>query len=67
MNSDSSRLVKILLGGEWTEIEFRELEDGEVFRLYNPDKSLVGTYRALSDPYFNIFFDVYEIAIEEVK
>jgi hypothetical protein len=67
MNSDGRRTVKILLGGEWTEAEFQELEEGDIFRLYNPFGELVGTYKALSDPYINIDFDVYEIAIEEVK
>lgn len=66
MNSDSGRKIKILLGGEWEEAEFQELEEGDMFKIYD-DGKYIGKYKALTDPYINVEHDVYEVAIEEVK
>ena len=67
MNSDNFRTVRILLGGEWEEAEFRELEEGDLFELYESDGEHVGTFRALADPYTNIEHDVGEVPVEVVS
>jgi hypothetical protein len=67
MYNDEYRKVKIFLGGTWEEAEFQEIEEGDLFRLYESGGELVGTFEALSDPYINIESDVYEVACKEVK
>jgi hypothetical protein len=45
------RVEIMLINCEWQSIPFAELEDGAVFKLYEPDGTLVGEYLAKSDPY----------------
>lgn len=35
------RTVEVLRSGEWVQIQLKEIKDGEVFRMFNPDGSPV--------------------------
>lgn len=73
MHSDSYRLVKVLKEGKWLDIEFPNIKEGDIVKLYEPTgepvRGLGGVtkFRAVSDAYIDIEHDVYTFAMKEVR
>jgi hypothetical protein len=73
MYSDSCRLVKVLKEGKWLDIEFPEIKEGDIVRLFEssgePVRGLGGVtkFQAVSDAYIDIEYNVYTFAMKEVR
>lgn len=54
------------INGEWIEVDFKDIRKGDIIKIITNSGLLLGKYRAKCDPYISMFFNEYEIALEEI-
>ena len=61
-----NRVTEIWKDGGWKEIDFRDLHQGQTFRLWEPTGEYVGDFMAASDPYISDE-NVWMVEVEEIE